>query len=146
MKVPESIRKQAQKTIEVVDYYNPADTYWRKHYKNFGHSYATGGDKITFYRHDYDHDDDYLVQTYCHEVGHFIDTNKATTEKRFSYESMWTNAMSSDKIINRKDSCTDYGKNDPAEDFAESIAMYSRDKNEFMKDFPNRSDILSDIV
>lgn len=36
MKVPESIRKQAQKTIEVVDYYNPADTYWRKHYKNFG--------------------------------------------------------------------------------------------------------------
>ncbi|MFR4251214.1 MAG: minor capsid protein [Christensenellales bacterium] len=146
MKVPESIRKQAQKTIEVVDYYNPADTYWRKHYKNFGHSYATGGDKITFYRHDYDHDDDYLVQTYCHEVGHFIDTNKATTEKRFSYESMWTNAMSSDKMVSGKDSCTDYGKNDPAEDFAESIAMYSRDKNEFKKDFPNRSDILSDIV
>ena len=79
--VPVEIRIQAQKTIEFVDYYNPADSYWRKKYKNFPHSYATGGDKITFYRYDYPHQDDYVVRTYCHEAGHFIDTSIATQGK-----------------------------------------------------------------
>lgn len=41
--VPETIRQQGPKTIEFVDYYNPQDSYWKKKYKNFTHSYATGG-------------------------------------------------------------------------------------------------------
>lgn len=48
-KVPEEVKKKAQKNIEFVDYYNPDDSYWKRVYKNFTHSYATGGDKITFY-------------------------------------------------------------------------------------------------
>jgi hypothetical protein len=72
--VPEEMRRQMQKSIEVVDYYNPQDSYWRKKYKNFPHSYATSGDKaITFYRYEREHSDSYLIRTLCHEGGHYID-------------------------------------------------------------------------
>lgn len=148
-RVPQSIKQQAQKTVEVVDYYNPQDSYWRKHYKNFGHSYATGGDKITFYRYDTAHDDDYIVRTYCHEAGHFIDTNLATgtgNSARFSSEPIWQKAMADDKVASGKKSCTVYGENSPTEDFAESIAEYVKDKNSFTKDFPNRAAVLANII
>lgn len=148
-RVPQSIKQQAQKTIEIVDYYNPQDSYWRKHYKNFGHSYATGGDKITFYRYDRVHNDDYIVRTYCHEAGHLIDTNLAAgTGKtaRFSAEPVWQKAMADDKAANGKKSCTAYGENSPTEDFAESIAEYVKDKNSFTKDFPNRAAVLANII
>ena len=62
-KVPEEVKKKAQKNIEFVDYYNPDDSYWKRVYKNFTHSYATGGDKITFYRYDRPHDPDYVRTT-----------------------------------------------------------------------------------
>lgn len=145
-RVPQNIRAQAQKTIEFVDYYNPQDTKWRKLYKNFRHSYATGGAKITFYRYDYPHNDDYVVRTFCHEAGHLIDTTKATNSSRFSAESLWTKAMADDKLLNGKKSCTKYGENANTEDFAESIAEYVKDKVAFTKDFPNRAAILATII
>ena len=145
-RVPRSIRMQAQKTIEFVDYYNPMDAYWMKYYKNFTHSYATGGNRITFYRYEYPHNDDYVVRTYCHEAGHFIDTARATNTTRFSADSLWTNAMSDDKIISGKAAPTIYGENSPAEDFAESVAEYVKDPAAFAKEFPNRAKILSGIV
>ena len=46
-KVPEGIRKQAQKEIVFADYYNPADTYWQKVYKNFPHSYRSTKKRLT---------------------------------------------------------------------------------------------------
>lgn len=145
-RVPQSIRKQAQKTIEFVDYYNPKDSYWRKVYKNFPHSYATGGGKITFYRYDHLHNDDYVVRTYCHEAGHLIDTNHATNSTRFSDESLWTKAMADDKILSGEKSCTPYGENSNAEDFAESIAEYIKNKTAFEKKFPSRAAILATII
>lgn len=145
-RVPRSIRMQAQKTIEFVDYYNPMDAYWMKYYKNSTHSYATGGNRITFYRYEYPHNDDYVVRTYCHEAGHFIDTARATNTTRFSADSLWTNAMSDDKIISGKAAPTIYGENSPAEDFAESVAEYVKDPAAFAKEFPNRAKILSGIV
>ena len=131
--VPETIRQQGPKTIEFVDYYNPQDSYWKKKYKNFTHSYATGGDKITFYRHDYPHNDDYVVRTYCHESGHYIDRQIASTEKHFSSEVLWTESMKKDIIESGKKSPTPYGENAPAEDFAESIAEYVADTEAFKK-------------
>lgn len=143
--VPADIRKQAQKTIQFVDYYNPQDSYWRKTYKNFGHSYATGGQTITFYRYDYPHNDAYVIRTYCHEAGHFIDTNRGTNGK-FSAESLWTKAMADDIVVSGKKSCTAYGENSATEDFAESIAEYVKDKTGFEKEFPNRAAILAKII
>ena len=144
--VPETIRQQGPKTIEFVDYYNPQDSYWKKKYKNFTHSYATGGDKITFYRHDYPHNDDYVVRTYCHESGHYIDRQIASTEKHFSSEVLWTESMKKDIIESGKKSPTPYGENAPAEDFAESIAEYVADTEAFKKSFPNRASLLNLIL
>ena len=143
--VPADIRKQAQKTIQFVDYYNPRDTYWRKIYKNFGHSYATGGQTITFYRYDYPHNDAYVIRTYCHEAGHLIDANHGTNG-RFSAESLWTKAMADDIVVSGKKSCTAYGENSASEDFAESMAEYVKDKTGFEKVFPNRAAILATII
>lgn len=144
-KVPEAIRKQAQKEIMFVDYYNPADSYWKKHYKNFTHSYATGGNSITFYRYDYPHDPDYVVRTYCHEAGHYIDLSNSVNNVRFSEQSAWTNAMKSDKLLSGKDSPTTYGKNAPSEDFAESVAEYQKDHMAFASEFPERTKLLGKL-
>lgn len=143
--VPADIRRQAQKTIQFVDYYNPQDSYWKKVYKNFGHSYATSGQTITFYRHDYPHNDAYVINTYCHEAGHFIDTNRGTNG-RFSSEALWTKAMADDIVVSGKKSCTAYGENSATEDFAESVAEYVKDKTGFEKNFPNRAAILATII
>lgn len=146
-KVPENIRKKAPKTIEFVDYYNPQDSYWKKKYKNFNHSYATGGgDEITFYRYDHDHDPDYVVRTFCHESGHHIDQKMAENGVRFANTPKWTEAMAKDKVLSNLDSPTTYGANAPAEDFAESIAEYVSDKDKFTKLFPNRAKIVEDIL
>lgn len=143
--VPANIREQAQKTIEFVDYYNPQDSYWRTVYKNFPHSYATGGSKITFYRHERPHNSDYVVRTYCHEAGHLIDINQGTNG-RFSSESLWTKAMADDIVVSGKKSCTAYGENSPTEDFAESVAEYVKDKTGFESIYPNRAAILATII
>ena len=142
-KVPQSIKAQAQKTIEFVDYYNPQDAYWRQVYKNFPQSYATGGDRITFYRYERPHNMDYVTRTYCHEAGHYIDKKLAASANRFSEEPLWLKAMADDEIISKLKSCTVYGENSSVEDFAESIAEYVKDEIEFTKKFPNRATILA---
>lgn len=145
-KVPENIRKKAQKTIQFVDYYNPQDAKWRKRYKNFTQSYATGGDTITFWRYNFDHDADYVVRTYCHEAGHFIDRSNATFFDRFSKDANWSKAMVDDIMVSGKKSCTVYGENSNVEDFAESVAEYVTDRASFKKDFPNRTAILDVLL
>lgn len=144
-KVPEEIRQMAQKTVEFVDYYNPQDDYWKKIYKNFTHSYATGGEKITFYRFEYPHDERHVIRTYCHEIGHHIDTEIAS-QYRFSSEDLWTEAMKQDIIKSNKKSPTEYGENSCVEDFAESIAEYIADKKSFKENFPNRAAILELVL
>lgn len=141
--VPESIRKKAPKKIEFVDYYNPQDSYWKKVYKNFGNSYATGGgDQITFYRYDYDHDDAWVVRTYCHESGHYIDNQMSVNGTRFADTPKWSGAMSKDKTFSGFDSPTQYGTNANCEDFAESIAEYVKAPEKFTQQFPNRAEII----
>lgn len=144
--VPAEIRSKAQKIIEFVDYYNPADSYWRKIYKNFPHSYATGGDEITFYRYDHPHQDDYVIRTYCHEAGHLIDITLSTHGNKFSEENLWTNAMKNDIIASGKKSPTTYGENSCVEDFAESVAEFVKDETGFTRQFPNRAKIIKSII
>ena len=144
--VPDGIRRKAPKTIEFVDYYNPMDSYWKKHYKGFTHSYATGGDTITFYRYDYEHDEDYVIRTYCHESGHFIDTSLPNTSGRYCEDAAWTKAMADDIIVSGKKSPTLYGQNAKAEDYADSVSEYVHDKDAFKRDFPNRAKLLESII
>ncbi len=146
-KVPQNIRDKIQKEIVVVDYYNPRDVYWKKVYKNFGHSYATGGDKITVYRSAY-HDLDYLTFTYCHEGGHFIDYTLPGTNmnNRYCQQTDWQNAMAKDLMTSGKKSWRAYGENSPLEDFADSVGYYVTDKNNFESVFPERSKLLKAIL
>lgn len=146
-KVPQNIRSKIQKTIEVVDYYNPMDSYWKKVYKNFSHSYATGGEKIVIYRSTH-HDLDYLVHTYCHEGGHFIDYHLPGTNinDRYSTQTDWQQAMSKDLLTSGKKSWRAYGENSPLEDFADSVGYYTLDHANFVKTFPERAKLLSNIL
>lgn len=145
-KVPKEIRTQAQKVVEFVDYYNPQDSYWKKRYKNFTHSYATGGDVITFYKYTTPHDLDYVVRTYCHEAGHFIDMNLGTNGTGYSSLQPWMDAMKADKKISGMKSPTKYGENANTEDFAESMAELIKDMTAFEKKFPHRFALLRKIL
>lgn len=140
-KVPEKLRNIGQKQIIFQDVHNPQDKYWRKRYKKFRGSYATGGDDINFWRYDYPHNDDYVVRTYCHEIGHKVDTDNSVNGTRFSEYTWWTDAMAEDKKVSGQKSVTVYGENANSEDFAESMAEFVKDPDAFRKKFPNRAKI-----
>lgn len=141
-KVPEKLRNMGQKQIIFQDVHNPQDKYWRKRYKKFRGSYATGGDDINFWRYDYPHNDDYVVRTYCHEIGHKADTDNSVNGTRFSEYTWWTDAMAEDKKVSGQKSVTVYGENANSEDFAESMAEFVKDPDAFRKKFPNRAKII----
>lgn len=141
-KVPEKLRDMGQKQIIFQDVHNPQDKYWRKRYKKFRGSYATGGDDINFWRYDYPHNDDYVVRTYCHEIGHKVDTDNSVNGTRFSEYTWWTDAMAEDKKVSGQKSVTVYGENANSEDFAESMAEFVKDPDAFRKKFPNRAKII----
>ena len=141
-KVPEKLRDMGQKQIIFQDVHNPQDKYWRKRYKKFRGSYATGGDDINFWRYDHPHNDDYVVRTYCHEIGHKVDTDNSVNGTRFSEYTWWTDAMAEDKKVSGQKSVTVYGENANSEDFAESMAEFVKDPDAFRKKFPNRAKII----
>lgn len=141
-KVPEKLRNMGQKQIIFQDVHNPQDKYWRKRYKKFRGSYATGGDDINFWRYDYPHNDDYVVRTYCHEIGHKVDTDNSVNGTRFSEYTWWADAMAEDKKVSGQKSVTVYGENANSEDFAESMAEFVKDPDAFRKKFPNRAKII----
>ena len=141
-KVPEKLRDMGQKQIIFQDVHNPQDKYWRKRYKRFRGSYATGGNDINFWRYDYPHNDDYVVRTYCHEIGHKVDTDNSVNGTRFSDYTWWTDAMAEDKKLSGQKSVTVYGENANSEDFAESMAEFVKDPDAFRKTFPNRAKII----
>ena len=141
-KVPEKLRNMGQKQIIFQDVHNPQDEYWRKRYKKFRGSYATGGDDINFWRYDYPHNDDYVVRTYCHEIGHKVDTDNSVNGTRFSEYTWWTDAMAEDKKVSGQKSVTVYGENANSEDFAESMAEFVKNPDAFRKKFPNRAKII----
>ena len=146
-RVPGNIRAKIQKVVEIVDYYNPQDAYWRKQYKNFSHSYATGGNIITIYRAK-NHDLNYLAETYCHEGGHYIDYTLPGTSinNRYCKQQEWQNAMSKDLDTSGKKSWRAYGENSPLEDFADSVAYYTFAHDQFVAQFPERAKLLDAIL
>lgn len=146
-KVPENIRSKIQKTVEVVDYYNPKDSYWKKVYKNFGHSYATGGEQITMYRSTH-HDPEYLLHIFCHEGGHYIDYHLSNTNlsSRYSQQTAWQTAMAKDLVTSGKKSWRAYGENSPLEDFADSVGYYINEHDKFAALFPERTKLLDEIL
>lgn len=143
--VPEEIRKKGQKRIYFVDYLNPQDDYWRKTYKNFSRSYATGGEYITFWAYT-DHDFYYVRTSMVHEMGHGIDRYSTGEGGKISLSEIWKKAMASDKKVSKMKSPTKYGENSNAEDFAVSLENFVMSPNWFEENFPNRTKIIKDIL
>ena len=141
-----------QKDIYVVDYRNPKDAYWEETYKIKGfRSYATGGKDITFYAYK-EHDPDYVTRTLCHEGGHFVDTTIGR-ESNGSLSERWAKAAEDDIEKSGENAVSDYAKNvleaqpgNYVEDFADSCADYIVMHGDFAKRFPNRTEILKDII
>ena len=140
-RVPAEIRANMQRQIFFVDYENPQDAYWRRVYKSFTRSYATGGDEITFYK-SAQHNDDYVVRSYCHEAGHYIDKQNGA----ISGERKWKLAMTADRKTSGKPSPTKYGENSNAEDFAESVALWATNRADFEVKYPRRTKIIKSLV
>ena len=90
--------------------------------------------------------ENYLIETYAHEIGHYIDAKTAKKKKRFSKEKEWKTAMSLDFEVSKKKSPTQYGTNDESEDFAESFSEYAKNSVSFAKMFPNRAKIIENIL
>ena len=152
--VPEDLRKLGQKKVEVVDFRNPDDPHWAKayHEKDF-RSYATGGDRITFYAWDDPHNEKYMVKTYAHEIGHGVDrkTNlisagRSKVKYAISEMGKWKTAMRKDRELSGYRSPTSYGTKARAEDFAESIATYTTKREWFKTHFPNRTKIIEEFL
>lgn len=140
-RVPTDIRRNMQRKVFFVDYENPQDAFWRKRYRSFTRSYATGGDEITFYKYS-GHDDDYVVRTYCHEAGHYIDKVNGDVSRTQA----WRRAMRDDRRASGKESPTQYGENSNQEDFAESVACWATNRMAFEVEFKHRADIISNTI
>lgn len=144
-RIPDNVKSHMQDTVFFVDYPNPEDEYWRKVYKNFTKSYATGGSEITFYAH-VGHDDDCVVRTYCHEAGHYIDLCNSTEGRQYSHCGDWQEAMVIDYKNGKRKHPTKYASNADPEDFAESVAEYCINGVQFKKRFPNRSALIDRLL
>lgn len=141
--LPDIMKALAARDIEILDYYNPQDAYWQRVYRDFTHSFATGGiGKISFYGCKRQVPTSRIVATMCHETGHVIDQRLS----RYSDRQPWKDAMQADEAIAGRKSPTSYGENANAEDFAESMKMYITNPNLFAQEFPNRKRLIDSIL
>ena len=154
-RLPENYRKQIQKTIEIVDYRNPQDMVWEERYKMEDFvSYATGGEKITFYTHSEVHWRDEVIHAFAHEGGHYIDKHQTYYSlDEVSKGKRWADAVAKDLEETGFSAASNYAKqtmqSNPgyfAEDFADSCAEFVIDHDFFVTNFPNRAKILEAIL
>ena len=97
---------------------------------------------MTFWRWDYEHDMDYLMFTFEHEMGHLVDRSNAN----ISQSAEWLEAIAKDKTLSGKDSWRAYGATRTKEDFADSVGYFVSQNAEFRKTFPNRTKILDRLL
>ena len=145
-RIPDDIHKVMQNEIQVVDYKNPEDAYWRTVYKNFTDSYMVGGEKVTVFANTH-HDNDYLVEAITHEGGHYLDRYlEGTIYDPFSSTTKWADATADDLALIGFGSVTSYGANAMVEDFAESLMMLVKDPDMMERQFPNRTKLLKTLI
>lgn len=151
--LPDALKKQI-KIVELVDYENPRDAHWRKKYKNFGNSFAVGGNgKITFFKNGGviklggAYSDKKVYETLAHEAGHCLDGSLVTKDGlRFSETLEWKKAMLEDEKLSGYKSVSDYGENSSREDFAESIMGYLVYPDTFPGNYPNRYKLVQKLL
>jgi hypothetical protein len=160
--LPEELRKHC-KEIQLVDYYNPYDSYWSKKYNmsNF-YSYAIGGNgTIVFFRNDthrgstmsVDNSDSWVQHTLCHELGHTVDQKSASVLGKSSTHygsdgADYAKAITEDLQVCGEAWASVYGASSQSvhEDFADSMAEFVENSIFFKKKFPNRYKYIEEVL
>ena len=161
--LPDEVKKHC-KQIQLVDYYNPLDSYWSKRYNMSGfYSYAVGGDgKITFFRNDsprgstrsVNNSTEWVRHTLNHELGHTIDKlvssvlHYPTNSAYASDGTKYSLAIQADLAHCGELWASSYAVSSKSyhEDFADSVAEYVTDPFSFKKKFPNRYKYIEEVL
>ncbi len=130
----------ATKGLYLYDEECPRDIYWRVAYSSNHKSSAEGGDgNIYIYSPaSKSWNSGTLEHILFHEAAHNFDSQ--LIRHNFSGTPEWQKAISSDK-----NTPSEYAKTNSQEDFAESVAHYFINPEEFKKNFPNRAAYLIKI-
>lgn len=117
--------------------YHPLDAYYKKVYKNFGHGYMYSSNPVTVHS---TAPRDYEKFSIIHEIGHHVDykLNSVSAQKE------WEQAILLDKGY-----ITEYAKQAPVEDFAETFSYYAQGggyKKYVERNFPNRAKLLEKLL
>lgn len=155
-KIPLTLTKNI-KEIQLLDYRNSSDKYWEKTYnmKNLI-SFATGGNnKISFFANSnmgIDKVNMKVQSAIAHECGHILDETISSIYDRYSSKKEWADIMLED-LINKDVGefglyCSKYSKSSSSniEDFAEAITQYVVNKDKFIKEYPNRSKKIEQLL
>lgn len=113
---------------------HPLDEYFKKVYKNFHGGYMYSADPVTVHSHS---TWEYFKESICHETGHHIDRRLHD----ISYTTKWLQAQKADGKFYRE-----YSKQSPTEDFADTVAVYVKNKDWCRKVFPNRTALLEKLL
>lgn len=148
------------KEIQLVDYRNALDKYIEEKFKmkDF-RSYAIGVDeKICFYANN-QYTNRYnktLFEILIHESAHNLDVAVSSEERKLSNSTEWYKIVQKDfKFKNNKLYAKDYGRycsayglesKSSTEDFAEAVVSYVTNKEQFTKEYPNRSKKINELL
>ncbi len=105
---------------------NPADAYWKKHYKNFTSSFMTAGADgiVSIYPTATAPSSEQVAASLSHESGHVISQRTWGTNEKNAKWKPWRAAMKSDGIAP-----SGYAKNSPDEDYAETWRLWVHVRN-----------------
>lgn len=141
--MPENLKERI-KQVRILDVYCPDDKRWIEELPFFTRAYATAEEYvITFWRNNGSVlPKSRIREILLHEGGHLLDI----LHGNISVKAKWLKAINADNNINER-TITEYGENNPQEDFAESIMIYyTYGSKEFAKNYPNRYGILKELL
>jgi len=146
--LPESSRKLVT-SVNVNPGKNPDDAMWAGKLKNFSGSYMTAypSGQVDVYPTKNTISQSYLDGTMIHETGHTLSAQKwGDDDSKGAGWKSWKDAMAADK-----NQVSDYGSNNPSEDFSEALQQYMTYKGtkyeaDARKLWPNRWTIIDTMV
>lgn len=113
---------------------HPLDKYFEKVYEDFNGGYMYSSEPVTVHSHS---TWEYFKESICHETGHHIDKRL----QNVSSMTKWLQAQKADGNFYRQ-----YSRQAPAEDFADTVAQYVKDKEKCRKQFPHRTALLEKLL
>ena len=115
---------------------NKDDAYWRTVYASFTAAGATGGDgNIVVYGKN-----NLTLDLYAHEMGHNL-AARVYGSIHPDQQSRYTAALQSGEVP-----VSEYARNSPSEDFAESVKSYVLDRANFAANHPQRYAVIDQIM